>query len=73
MEPWMHDVPRAVVAAQRQLRREVPELEARFRRATEALREEVAPEDYEVDFQGRARLEDLSPLGQMQMGLLPWA
>ncbi|HEX3760408.1 MAG TPA: YbiU family protein [Kofleriaceae bacterium] len=30
-------------------------------------------DDYEVDFQGRARLEDLSPLGQRQMGLLPWA
>ncbi len=29
-------------------------------------------EDYEVDFQGRARVEDLSPLGQRQMGLLPW-
>src|SRR5215813_5601781 len=42
MEPWMHDVPAAVVAAQRQLRREVPDLEARFRRATEALRDEVA-------------------------------
>jgi hypothetical protein len=34
---------------------------------------DFAPEDYEVDFQGRARLEDLSPLGQMQMGLRPWA
>src|SRR5689334_7764298 len=42
MEPWMHDVPRAVVAAQRQLRREVPDLEGRFRRSTEALRDEVA-------------------------------
>jgi len=30
-------------------------------------------EDYEVDFQGRARTEDLSPLGQRQMGLAPWA
>lgn len=42
MEPWMHDVPRAVVAAQRQLRREVPDLEGRFRRASEALLDEVA-------------------------------
>src|SRR5262249_41941560 len=42
MEPWMHDVPRAVVAAQRQLRRDVPDLEGRFRRTTEALRDEVA-------------------------------
>ena len=42
MEPWMHDVPRAVVAAQRQLRREVPDLEGRFRRTSEALRDEVA-------------------------------
>lgn len=42
MEPWMHDVPRAVVAAQRQLRREVPDLEGRFQRTSEALRDEVA-------------------------------
>jgi hypothetical protein len=42
MEPWMQDVPRAIVATQRQLRREVPDLEGRFRRATEALRDEVA-------------------------------
>src|SRR5690349_19693045 len=42
MEPWMHDVPRAVVAAQRQLRHEVPDLEGRFRRTSEALRDEVA-------------------------------
>ena len=34
---------------------------------------DFAPEDYEVDFPGRARLEDLSPLGQMQMGLRPWS
>src|SRR5689334_15999486 len=42
MEPWMHDVPRAIVGAQRQLRREVPDLEGRFRRTSEALRDEVA-------------------------------
>ena len=34
---------------------------------------DFAPEDYEVDFVGRAKAEDLSPLGQMQMGLRPWA
>jgi hypothetical protein len=34
---------------------------------------DFAPEDHEVDFVGRARAEDLSPLGQMQMGLVPWA
>lgn len=34
---------------------------------------DFAPEDYEVDFVGRARMEDLSPLGQMQMGLRPWS
>jgi hypothetical protein len=33
---------------------------------------DFAPEDYEVDFQGRATAADLSPLGQMQMGLAPW-
>ncbi len=42
MEAWMHDVPRAVVATQRQLRSEVPDLEGRFRRLSEALRDEVA-------------------------------
>ena len=30
---------------------------------------DFAPEDYEVDFHDRARLEDLSPLGRAQMGL----
>ncbi len=34
---------------------------------------DFAPEDYEVDFIGRAKAEDLSPLGQMQMGLRPWS
>jgi len=33
---------------------------------------DFAAEDYEVDFQGRAKLDDLSPLGQMQMGLRAW-
>jgi len=33
---------------------------------------DFAPEDYELDFDGRARRNDLSPLGQMQMGLRPW-
>jgi Protein of unknown function (DUF1479) len=33
---------------------------------------DFAPEDYEVDFKGRATIDDLSPLGQMQMGLRPW-
>jgi len=42
MEAWMSDVPRAVVATQRQLRREVPDLEGRFRRVSEALHDEVA-------------------------------
>lgn len=42
MEPWMSDVPRAIVEAQRQLRREVPDLEGRFQRVTDALRDEVA-------------------------------
>ena len=42
MEAWMSDVPRAVVATQRRLRREVPDLEGRFRRVSEALHDEVA-------------------------------
>jgi hypothetical protein len=33
---------------------------------------DFAAEDYEVDFQGRAELTDLTPLGRQQMGLLPW-
>jgi hypothetical protein len=33
---------------------------------------DFAAEDYEVDFVGRTRLEDLSELGKRQMGLLPW-
>jgi hypothetical protein len=42
MEPWMSDVPLAIVLSQRQLRREVPDLEGRFQRVSEALRDEVA-------------------------------
>ncbi|MEY2890397.1 MAG: hypothetical protein RJA98_305 [Pseudomonadota bacterium] len=34
---------------------------------------DFAPEHYELDFAGRARIDDLSPLGRMQMGLVPWA
>jgi hypothetical protein len=34
---------------------------------------DFAPEDYELDFPARARLEDLTPLGQMQMGLRQWS
>ena len=34
---------------------------------------DFAPEDYELDFAGRAGIDDLTPLGQMQMGLRPWA
>lgn len=34
---------------------------------------DFAPEDYELDFAGRASVDDLTPLGQMQMGLRPWA
>lgn len=34
---------------------------------------DFAPEDYELDFDGRARVADLSPLGRQQMGLAPWA
>jgi hypothetical protein len=33
---------------------------------------DFAAEDYEVDFEGRATAEDLTPLGQRQMGLEPW-
>ncbi len=33
---------------------------------------DFAPEDYEVDFKGRALRSDLSPLGLRQMGLEPW-
>ena len=33
---------------------------------------DFAAEDYELDFDGRAMQEDLTPLGQMQMGLCPW-
>jgi Zn-dependent peptidase ImmA (M78 family) len=42
MEAWMHDVQHAVLATQRQLRHDVPDLEGRFRRLTEALCDEVA-------------------------------
>lgn len=33
---------------------------------------DFAAEDYEVDFEGRATAEDLTPLGRRQMGLEPW-
>jgi hypothetical protein len=33
---------------------------------------DFAPENYELGFDGRARANDLSALGQMQMGLRPW-
>ncbi len=33
---------------------------------------DFAAEDYEVDFTGRARMEDLSTMGQQQMGLQAW-
>jgi Protein of unknown function (DUF1479) len=33
---------------------------------------DFAPEDYELGFAGRAKPEDLSPLGRRQMGLEPW-
>lgn len=42
MEAWMHDVPSAVRASQRQLRAEVPDLAGRYARLTEALHDEVA-------------------------------
>jgi hypothetical protein len=34
---------------------------------------DFAPENYEVGFEGRAHPEDLTPLGQMQMGLRRWS
>lgn len=34
---------------------------------------DFAPEDYELGFDGRAREENLSPLGRMQMGLREWS
>jgi len=33
---------------------------------------DFAAEDYEVDFEGRATVDDLTPLGRRQMGLAPW-
>ena len=33
---------------------------------------DFAAEDYEVDFEGRATVDDLTPLGKRQMGLAPW-
>ena len=42
MEAWMHDVPSAVRASQRQLRAEVPDLAGRFARLSEALNDEVS-------------------------------
>ncbi|HET7795474.1 MAG TPA: YbiU family protein [Rhizobacter sp.] len=34
---------------------------------------DFAAEDYELDFAGRSRRDELTPLGQMQMGLRPWS
>jgi hypothetical protein len=34
---------------------------------------DFAREDYEFGFKGRARFDELTPLGQMQMGLRPWS
>jgi hypothetical protein len=34
---------------------------------------DFAPEDYELDFAGRAGVADLSALGRRQMGIDPWA
>jgi len=42
MEDWMHDVPKAVVEAQRSLRARIPDLPARYAKVLAALREEVA-------------------------------
>lgn len=42
MQAWMHDVPAAVVAAQRELRATVPDLATRHARLSEELRDEVA-------------------------------
>ena len=39
---WMHDVPGAIVAAQRQLRAEVNDLAGRYRRLAEEVKDEVA-------------------------------
>ena len=33
---------------------------------------DFAEEDYEMDFQGRAVMEDLTPLGRKQMGFDSW-
>jgi hypothetical protein len=33
---------------------------------------DFAPEDYEVDFEGRATIDDLSDLGRKQMGIDTW-
>jgi hypothetical protein len=33
---------------------------------------DFAPENYEIDFDGRAGLDDLTELGKKQMGLEPW-
>ena len=33
---------------------------------------DFAPEDYEVDFQGRATVDDLTELGRRQMGIDEW-
>jgi Protein of unknown function (DUF1479) len=51
--------------------------EAFLSRQASAFREgrscpDFAPEDYEVDFEGRATDADLTPLGKRQMGLLAW-
>jgi hypothetical protein len=33
---------------------------------------DFAAEDYELDFEGRSRISDLSELGKKQMGLEAW-
>src|SRR5437016_10084622 len=42
MQPWMSDVPAAVVRVKAELRKSVPDLEARFRTLTAQLEREVA-------------------------------
>lgn len=42
MQPWMHDVPRAIVESKRALRRQMPDLRERFECVDRPLRDEVA-------------------------------